>query len=329
MPNISSVSEFLLLAFADTRELQLLHFALFLGIYLAAFLGNSLIITTVACDHNLHTPMYFFLLNLALLDLGCISTTLPKAMANALWDTRAISYQGCAAQVLFFVFFFGSEYSILTIMAYDRYVAICKPLHYGSLLGSRACAQMAAAAWGSGFLNAVLHTATTFSLPLCQGNSVDQFFCQIPQIVKLSCSDAYLQEVELLAFSFSFVFGCFVFIVVSYVQIFRAVQRIPSEQGRHKAFSTCLPHLAVVSLFVSTDMFAYLKPPSLSSPSLDLVVAVLYSVLPPAVNPLIYSMRNQDLKDALRRLMTRDVSKSKNSPFSSAYDPECIAQIHT
>nr|XP_038041061.1 olfactory receptor 14J1-like [Anas platyrhynchos] len=311
MPNISSVSEFLLLAFADTRELQLLHFALFLGIYLAAFLGNSLIITTVACDHNLHTPMYFFLLNLALLDLGCISTTLPKAMANALWDTRAISYQGCAAQVLFFVFFFGSEYSILTIMAYDRYVAICKPLHYGSLLGSRACAQMAAAAWGSGFLNAVLHTATTFSLPLCQGNSVDQFFCQIPQIVKLSCSDAYLQEVELLAFSFSFVFGCFVFIVVSYVQIFRAVQRIPSEQGRHKAFSTCLPHLAVVSLFVSTDMFAYLKPPSLSSPSLDLVVAVLYSVLPPAVNPLIYSMRNQDLKDALRRLMTRDVSKSK------------------
>ncbi|XP_032062722.1 olfactory receptor 14C36-like [Aythya fuligula] len=311
MPNSSSVSEFLLLAFADMRERQLLHFALFLGIYLAALLGNGLIITTVACDHRLHTPMYFFLLNLALLDVGCISTTLPKAMANALWDTRAISYQGCAAQVLFFVFFFGSEYSILTIMAYDRYIAVCKPLHYGSLLSNRACAQMAAAAWGSGFLNAVLHTANTFSLPLCQGNSVDQFFCQIPQIVKLSCSDAYLKEVELLVFSFSFVFGCFVFIVLSYVQIFRAVQRMPSEQGRHKAFSTCLPHLAVVSLFVSTDMFAYLKPPSLSSPSLDLLVAVLYSVVPPAVNPLIYSMRNQDLKDALRRLMTRDVTKSK------------------
>nr|XP_038027943.1 olfactory receptor 14J1-like [Anas platyrhynchos] len=311
MPNSSSVSEFLLLAFTDTRKLQLLHFALFLGIYLAALLGNGLILSAVACHHRLHTPMYFFLLNLALLDLGCISTTLPKAMANALWDTRAISYQGCAAQVFFFVFMIGAEYSLLTVMAYDRYVAICKPLHYGSLLGSRTCAQMAAAAWGSGFLNAVLHTATTFSLPLCQGNSVDQFFCQIPQIVKLSCSDAYLKEVELLAFSFSFVFGCFVFIVVSYVQIFRAVQRMPSEQGRHKAFSTCLPHLAVVSLFVSTDMFAYLKPPSLSSPSLDLVVAVLYSVVPPAVNPLIYSMRNQDLKDALRRLMTRDVSKSK------------------
>ncbi|XP_068520964.1 olfactory receptor 14J1-like [Anas acuta] len=300
----SSITEFLLLAFADTRELQLLHFGLFLGIYLAALLGNGLILTAVACDHHLHTPMYFFLLNLALLDLGCISTTVPKAMANALRDTRAISYLRCAAQVLFYVFFFGSEFSILTIMAYDRYVAICKPLHYGSLLGSRACAQMAAAAWGSGFLNAVLHTATTFSLPLCQGNAVEQFFCEIPHILKLSCSDAYLKELELLVFSFSLVFGCFVFIVVSYVQIFRAVLRMPSEQGRHKAFSMCLPHLAVVSLFVSTVLFAYLKPPSISSPSLDLVVSFLYSVVPSALNPLIYGMRNQELKDALRKLMT-------------------------
>nr|XP_038028584.1 olfactory receptor 14C36-like [Anas platyrhynchos] len=187
-------------------------------------------------------------------------------------------------------------------MAYDRYVAICKPLHYGSLLGSRACAQMAAAAWGSGFLNAVLHTANTFSLPLCQGNAVDQFFCEIPQILKLSCSDVYLREIGVLVFSVSLLFGCFVFIVVSYIQIFRAVLRMPSSQGRHKAFSTCLPHLAVVSLFISTGMFAYLKPPSISFLSMDLVVAVLYSVVPPAVNPLIYSMRNQELKDTLRKL---------------------------
>ncbi|XP_068521110.1 olfactory receptor 14J1-like [Anas acuta] len=302
MPNSSSVSEFLLLAFADTRELQLLHFTLFLGIYLAALLGNGLILSAVACHHRLHTPMYFFLLNLALLDLGCISITLPKAMANALWDTRAISYQGCIAQVFFLFFLFGSEYYLLTVMAYDRYVAICKPLHYGSLVGSRACAQMAAAAWGSGFLNAVLHMATTVSLPLCQGNALDQFFCEIPQILKLSCSDAYLREVGALVFSVSLCFGCFVFIVVSYVQIFRAVLRMPSSQGRHKAFSTCLPHLAVVSLFVSTAIFAYLKPPSISSPSLDLVFALLYSVVPPAVNPLIYSMRNRELKDAMRKL---------------------------
>ncbi|XP_035169440.1 olfactory receptor 14C36-like, partial [Oxyura jamaicensis] len=300
MPNSSSITEFLLLAFADMRELQLLYFALFLGIYLAALLGNGLILTTIACDHRLHTPMYFFLLNLALLDMGCISTTLPKAMANAIWDSRAITYQGCAAQVFFSVFLVVAEYYLLTVMAYDRYVAICQPLHYGSLLGSRACAQMAAAAWGSGFLLVVLHTANTFSLPLCKGNSVDQFFCEIPHILKLSCSDAYLREFGALLFNISLVFGCFVFIVVSYVQIFRAVLRMPSEQGRHKAFSTCLPHLAVVSLFASTAMFAYLKPPSISSPSLDLVVAVLYSVVPPAVNPVIYSMRNQELKATLK-----------------------------
>ncbi|XP_066841134.1 olfactory receptor 14C36-like [Anser cygnoides] len=320
MPNSSSVSEFLLLAFADTRELQLLHFGLFLGIYLAALLGNGLILTAVACDHRLHTPMYFFLLNLALLDLGCISTTLPKAMANALWDTRAISYQGCAAQIFFSVFLVGAEYWFLTIMAYDRYVAICKPLHYGSLVGSRACAQMAAAAWGSGFLYSVLHTTSTFSLPLCQGNAVDQFFCEIPQILKLSCSDAYLREVGALLCSVSLAFGCFVFIVFSYVQIFMAVLRMPSEQGQHKAFSMCLPHLAVVSLFLSTVMFAYLQPPSISSPSLDLVVAVLYSVVPPALNPLIYSMRNQELKHALWKLMTRCFSEAINFHSTSADD---------
>ncbi|KAM6225516.1 olfactory receptor 14C36-like [Spheniscus humboldti] len=301
MSNGSSTTEFLLLTFTDTWELQLLHFWLLLGIYLAALLGNGLIITTVACNHCLHTPMYL-LLSLFLLDLGSISTTLPKAMANSLWDTRAISYPGCAAQLFLLVFFMSTELCLLTVMAYDRYVAICKPLHYGTLLRSRACVHMAAAAWGSGFLNALLHTANAFCIPLCQGNAVDQFFCEIPQILKLSCSDSYLREVGLLVVSACLALGCFVFIVLSYVQIFRAVLRIPSEQGRHKAFSMCLPHLAVISLFISTTMFTYLKPPSISSPSLDLVVSFLYSVVPPAVNPLIYSMRNQGLKDALWKL---------------------------
>ncbi|XP_074021147.1 olfactory receptor 14J1-like [Numenius arquata] len=305
MSNSSSITQFLLPAFADTRELQLLHFGLFLGIYLAALLGNALIITTIACDHRLHTPMYFFLLNLSVLDLGSISTTVPKSLAVSLWESRAISYWGCAAQLLFFLFFITAEFYLLTVMAYDRYVAICQPLHYGTLLGSRACVHMAAAAWGSGFLNALLHTANTFSLPLCQGNVLDQFFCEIPQILKLSCSHSYLREVGLLVVSVCLRFGCFVFIVVSYVQIFRAVLRIPSEQGRHKAFSTCLPHLAVVSLFLSTAVFAHLKPPSISSQVLDLMVAVVYSLVPPAVNPLIYSMRNKELKGAVWKLMTR------------------------
>ncbi|XP_064360292.1 olfactory receptor 14A16-like [Dromaius novaehollandiae] len=312
MSNRSSLNEFLLRGFADTRELQLLHFALFLGIYLAALLGNGLIITAVACDHRLHTPMYFFLLNLSLLDLGCISTTVPKSMANSLQNTRAISYSGCAAQVFLFVFLLAGEYSLLTVMAYDRYVAICKPLHYGTLMGSRACIKMAAAAWASGFLYAVLHTGNTFSIPLCQGNTVDQFFCELPQILKLSCSDSYIREAGVIVLNTCLGFGCFIFIVVSYVQIFTAVLRIPSEQGRHKAFSMCLPHLAVVSLFISTIMFAYLKPPSLSSPALDLVVAVLYAVVPPTVNPLLYSMRNKELQDALRKVISGTFFSSGN-----------------
>uniref|UniRef100_A0A663F065 G-protein coupled receptors family 1 profile domain-containing protein n=1 Tax=Aquila chrysaetos chrysaetos TaxID=223781 RepID=A0A663F065_AQUCH len=269
MPNSSSITEFLLLESADRRELQLLHFWLFLGIYLAALLGNGLIISTVACDHHL-----------------------------------AISHPGCAAQVFLFTFLISAEFYLLTVMAYDRYVAICKPLHYGTLLGSRACVHMAAAAWGSGFLHAVLHTASTFSLPLCQGNAVDQFFCEIPHILKLSCSRSYLREVGLLVLSVCLAFGCFVFILFSYGQIFRAVLRVPSEQGRHKAFSMCLPHLAVVSMYVSTGMIAHLKPHSISSPSLDLVVAVLYSVVPPAVKPFIYSMRNKELKDVLRKVIS-------------------------
>ncbi|XP_077646750.1 olfactory receptor 14A16-like [Lonchura striata] len=304
MSNSSSISHFLLLALADTRQLQLLHFCLFLGISLAALLGNGLIISAVACSHHLHTPMFFFLLNLALSDLGSICTTVPKAMHNSLWDTRNISYTGCAAQLFFFTFFISGEFCLLTVMCYDRYVSICKPLHYGTLLGSRACAHMAAAAWASAFLNALMHTANTFSLPLCHGNALGQFFCEIPEILKISCSHSKLWELGLIVLSALLYFGCFVFIVFSYVQIFRAVLRIPSEQGRHKAFSTCLPHLAVVSLFLSTGIFAYLKPPSIFSPSLDLALSVLYLVVPPALNTLIYSLRNQELKASVTRLMT-------------------------
>ncbi|XP_054150288.1 olfactory receptor 14J1-like [Melozone crissalis] len=304
MSNSSSIRHFLLLALADTRQLQLLHFCLLLAISLAALLGNGLIINAIACSHHLHTPMFFFLLNLALSDLGSICTTVPKAMHNTLWHTRTISYSGCAAQLFSFLFFISAEYFLLTVMCYDRYVSICKPLHYGTLLGSRACAHMAAAAWASAFPYALLHTANTFPLPLCHGNALGQFFCEIPQFLKLSCSKSYLRELGVSVFTTFLAFGCFVFMVLSYVQIFRAVLRIPSEQGRHKAFSTCLPHLAVISLFVSTSFFAYLKPPSISSPSLDLALSVLYSVVPPALNPLIYSLRNQKLKDALRKMMT-------------------------
>ncbi|XP_066427070.1 olfactory receptor 14J1-like [Molothrus aeneus] len=320
MSNSSSIRHFLLLALADTRQLQLLHFCLLLGISLAALLGNGLIISAVACGHHLHTPMFFFLLNLALSDLGSICTTVPKAMHNSLWHTSTISYSACAAQLFLFVFFISAEFSLLTIMCYDRYVSICKPLHYGTLLGSRACAHMAAAAWASAFLNALIHTANTFSLPLCHGNALGQFFCEIPHILKLSCSKSYLRELGVSVFTTALAFGCFVFMVFSYVQIFRAVLRIPSEQGRHKAFSTCLPHLAVVSLFITTAAFAYLKPLSVSSPLLDLLVSVLYSVVPPVLNPLIYSLRNQELQAAVWTLLTGQLPPASPCLTSPTWD---------
>ncbi|XP_064291555.1 olfactory receptor 14C36-like, partial [Passer domesticus] len=251
--------------------------------------GNGLIISAVACGHHLHTPM---------------CTTVPKAMHNSLWDTTTISYTGCAVQLFFLYFFISAELSLLTIMCYDRYVSICKPLHYGTLLGSRACAHMAAAAWASAFLCSLLHRANTFSPPLCHGNAQGQFFCEIPAILKLSCSHSKLKKLGLLAASACLGLGCFVFIVFSYVQIFRTVLRIPSEQGRHKAFSICLPHLAMVSLFFSTVIFAHLKLPSISSTSQELMVSFLYLVVLPALNPLIYSLRNKELKAEMWTLMT-------------------------
>ncbi|XP_065271458.1 olfactory receptor 14A16-like [Emys orbicularis] len=302
MSNRTIVTEFLLLGFSEVRELQILHFVVFLVSYLSALVGNLLIIMVVALNNHLQTPMYFFLVNLSILDLGSISVTIPKSMANYILNTRSISYAGCVAQVFLFVFFTEADFAFLTVMAYDRYVAICKPLHYETVMNRRACVQMAASAWISGILYSVLHTGNTFALTFCGGNMVDQFFCEIPQLLKLSCSDSYLSEVGVLAFSVCLFLGCFVFIIVSYVQIFKSVLRFPSEQGRHKAFSTCLPHLTVVSLFVCTGAFAYLKPTSSSTSALDLMVAVLYSVVPPMMNPIIYSMRNKEIKGALRKL---------------------------
>ncbi|XP_065272282.1 olfactory receptor 14A16-like [Emys orbicularis] len=294
---------FLLLGFSDVWELQILHFVGFLVIYLAALMGNLLIFMAIAFDHHLHTPMYFFLMNLSILDLGSISVTVPKSMANSLMNTRSISYAGCVAQVFFLLFLVGADFSLLTVMAYDRYIAICKPLHYETIMNSRTCVEMAAGAWISGLLYSVLHTGNTFALTFCGGNMVDQFFCEIPQLLKLTCSDSYLSEVGVIAFSVCLLLGCFVFMIVSYVQIFKSVLRIPSQQGRHKALSTCLPHLTVVSLFVFTGIFAYLKPTSSSPSALDLVVAVLYSVLIPIMNPIVYSIRNKEIKASLRRLI--------------------------
>ncbi|XP_059586600.1 olfactory receptor 14A16-like isoform X2 [Alligator mississippiensis] len=312
MPNCTTVTEFLLLGFSDTRELQILHFVIFLLAYLAALVGNLLVITVVTTDHHLHSPMCYFLANLSILDLGSISIIVPKSMANSLLNTRTISYAGCMFQVFFFFLFYSADFAVLTIMAYDRYIAICKPLHYEVVMNRRACVQMAAGAWAAGAMYSALHTGNTFSLPFCHSNTINQFFCEIPQLLKLSSSDTYHRELATLVFSVFLSLGCFAFIIVSYVQIFTTVWSIPSEQGQQKAFFTCIPHLIVVSLFLSTAVIAYIKPISDSPSLLDLLATVLYCVVPPLINPVIYSMRNREIQAALKQLLHRLILSKNN-----------------
>ncbi|XP_025051554.1 olfactory receptor 14C36-like [Alligator sinensis] len=247
--------------------------------------------------------MYFFLLNLSILDIGSTSVIVPKSMANSILNTRLISYSGCVTQVFLVLFFIAADLSILTIMAYDRYIAICKPLHYATVMNRRACLQMAAAAWSTALLYSALHTGNTFRLPFCHSNIVNQFFCEIPQLLRISCSEVFTSEIQILIFGACLSAGCIVFIFVSYIQIFSTVLRIPSEQGWHKAISTCLPHRTVVFLLGSTGIIAYMKPTSGSPLALDLMVSVLYSLIPPMMNPVIYSMRNKDIKAALWKLV--------------------------
>ncbi|XP_053120405.1 olfactory receptor 14J1-like [Hemicordylus capensis] len=303
MSNFTAGSGFLLLTFSEVRELQLLHFFVFLALYLTAITGNLLIIMAVALDHHLHTPMYFFLMNLAVLDIGSISVAIPKSMMQSLLNSRWISFSGCAAQVFFYFFFAAADFSILTIMAHDRCVAICKPLHYERIMHKGACIQMAGSAWIAGMLYGILHTGGTFAINFCS-NIVNQFFCEIPKLLILSCSDLYLVEVGLLATSSFAGLSCLIFIIVTYIQIFMSVLSIPSAQGQKKALSTCLPHLIVVSVFFFAAFFAYARLPSNSSSVQDFGFAIIYIIVPPIMNPVVYSMRNKKIKVALHKILT-------------------------
>ncbi|XP_033024400.1 olfactory receptor 14I1-like [Lacerta agilis] len=302
MHNLTSMSTFLLLGFSDIRELQILHFFVFLALYIIAIIGNLLIVVAIVLDHHLHTPMYFFLLNLAMLDIGTISVMVPKSIVLSLLNSRFISYFGCVAQVFFFMLFGTSDFALLTIMAHDRYVAICNPLQYESIMHKGACIRMVVIVWTICVLYAVLHTGSTFANTFCS-NAVNQFFCEIPSLLKLSCSNFYLVEVGLLVLSCGIALGCYVFIILTYMQIFSTVLKIPSVRGKKKALSTCLPHLTVVTLFLLSGVFAYARPPSDSSSDLDIVVSVMYTIIPPILNPFIYSMRNKEIKTALWKLL--------------------------
>lgn len=302
MSNFTSISMFLLLEISEVKELQIMHFVLFLTLYLAIMTGNLLIIAAVVFDHHLHTPMFFFLMNLAILDLGSVSTTIPKSIANSLLNSRSIAYSGCVVQFFFFLFFETSDLALLTIMAHDRYVAICNPLRYETIMNQGACLQMVVGAWIAGLLYAAVHTGSMFSIPFCS-NVVNQFFCEIPKLLKITCSDLYLVEVGLVVFGCMVVLGCFIYIILTYMHIFSSVLRNPSKQGKQKAFSTCIPHVAVFSTFVFTGVFAHLRPPTDTSSDQDLVFSLIYTMVPPMMNPIIYGMRNKQLKLALCKLL--------------------------
>ncbi|XP_070582362.1 olfactory receptor 14A16-like [Erythrolamprus reginae] len=301
MENQTTVSYFLLLEFSKNQHLQFLHFFFFFVLYLTTVTTNLLIISAIALDHRLHSPMYFFLMNLALQDLGIVSVIVPKSMINYVIDTRHISYFDCVAQIFLFLTFGSSDFFLLTVMAYDRYVAICNPLHYEMVMNWKYCIEIIILVWVMGVLYGMLHTTGTFSIPFCS-NVVNQFFCEIPHLLRLSCSDINLLEVGILVASTIAGLGCFTFIVLSYVVIFKTALRIPSEKGRQKALSTCIPHLTVVSMLLLSGCIANLRPSSNTPSYLDFGLTVLYALLPPMFNPIIYSMRNKNIKSVLSQL---------------------------
>ncbi|XP_007656185.2 olfactory receptor 14A2-like [Ornithorhynchus anatinus] len=303
MANLSVRSEFFLLGFSEVRELQLVHALLFFLVYLAALMGNLLIIMIITLDWHLCTPMYFFLKNLSILDLCLISTTVPKTITNSLTNHRSISFLGCAVQVFSVVLFAGSELFILTAMSYDRYVAICCPLRYEMIMNRGVCVQMAAASWSTAGLFGMMCSAGTFSLPFCGSHVVPQFFCDVPSVAKLSYSETHIALDVIIITGVSFAANFLICILVSYIHIFSAVLRMPFTEGRTKAFSTCLPRLAVTTVFFTTVAFSHLKSISNSPSALELLVSVFYNVDPPTLNPLIYSLRNRDMKAAMGRIL--------------------------
>ncbi|XP_054984504.1 olfactory receptor 14J1-like [Sorex araneus] len=305
MANVTA-SGFLLMGFSAKPELEVFYASLFLVLYLLALTGNILIILSVSMDQSLkRSPMYFFLKHLSFVDICYISVTVLKFICNSFRHSGNISLWECMAQCFTLALCATAELSMLTVMSYDRYVAICLPLRYEIIMNIRTCVHGVAGVWVSGAISGVMHTAATFSIHFCVPRIVHQFFCDIPQLLKLSCSNDYIREVGVSVFLSLLSFGCIIFIGCSYMQIFSSVLRMPSVEGRAKAFSTCIPHLAVVILFTSTALFEFLKPPSDNPTATDFVLTIFYTIVPPAFNPMIYSLRNKAMKAALRMILKR------------------------
>ncbi|XP_074838588.1 olfactory receptor 13A1-like [Carettochelys insculpta] len=305
MKNQSSVTEFILLGLSSLPEHRMVLFGVFTFIYIASLTGNILIVLMVTTTPSLQTPMYLLLINLSFINILSISVSIPKMLHNLLEDKKTIGFSGCIAQIYLFTWTLVSEVLVLAAMAFDRYVAICHPLHYTIIIGRELCVGLTIGTWILGGANSAIHTGFVFRLSFCSSIVVNHFFCELPSVLKLSCSDTSLNET--LAFLADAVFGmgsC-VITLTSYFFILRTILKIHSREGKKKAFSTCCSHLIVVSFFYSTAIYTYLHPSSAYFPEKDKVITVLYSVITPMLNPLIYSLRNKEVKEALRKLISR------------------------
>ncbi|XP_072493207.1 olfactory receptor 5B2-like [Notamacropus eugenii] len=299
--NRSEVNDFILKGLTDVPELQVPLFIMFTLIYLITLVGNLAMVALISWDFNLHTPMYFFLSNLSLVDFGCSSAITPKVMSGLLTGNKVISYNGCATQLFFFGAFATTESFLLASMAFDRHTAICKPLHYTTIMTSTACVHLAGVSHICGFLISSIVIGNTFSLSFCNSNVVRHFFCDVPPLLVLSCSDIHLiQSVIFIVASFT-AFPPFLVIFVSYLLIFITILKIHSAEGCRKAFSTCASHLTAVSIFYGIIIFMYFQPSSIHSMDSDKMVSVFYTMVIPMLNPLVCSLRNKDVNNAFRK----------------------------
>ncbi|XP_029469430.1 olfactory receptor 1361-like [Rhinatrema bivittatum] len=303
--NHTTVVNFFLLGISSHSKDQPFIFALLLTMYLVCLMGNSLMIALIFTDHHLHTPMYFFLSNLSVVDLSYTSVTVPKMLINLLSEKKIISFPECITQLYFFSAFGLTEMFLLAVMAYDRYVAICSPLHYTLVMSRRVCSCLVAGCWGIAYLNCLLHAMFISRMSFCGPNTIHYFFCDITSLLKLSCSDTSTYVLALFIEASVIGLGPFLCILISYIRIIGTILKIHSAEGRHKAFSTCSSHLTVVSLFYGTILFNYFCPSLAYSLERDIVITIMYTVMTPMLNPLIYSLRNKEVKGALRRMRTR------------------------
>ncbi|KAF7459889.1 olfactory receptor 7C2-like [Marmota monax] len=303
--NQTGAGNFVLLGFTDDPDLQSLLFGLLLAMYLVTVTGNLLIILAVISDSHLHTPMYFLLSNLSLADIGFTSTTIPKALRNIHTHSKGITFAGCISQIYFFILFGCQDNLLLTVMAYDRFLAICHPLHYMAIMNPRLCLLMALGSWLVSVLGSLPESLTVLRLSFCTNVKIPHFFCDLPEVLKLSCSDTVINNV--VVYSVTIVLGVFPLsgILLSYSQIFSSILRISSAEGKYKAFSTCGSHLLVVSLFYGTGLGVYLSSAATPSSRMSLMASVLYTMLTPMLNPFIYSLRNRDIKVALGRVFRK------------------------